>query len=387
MHMAIRPEIHALSAEMQCWRRHIHSRPEIAFQEHDTAAFVAKQLRAWDIETHTGIGRTGVVGVIHGALGDGPSIAFRADMDALPIAEEGHPPYRSQHPGVFHGCGHDGHTAILLGTARLLSGNRQFRGKVVLIFQPAEEIIQGSLAMLEDGLLQRFPFDEVYALHNHPTLPAGSIGVRTGAQLASVDFFTIQITGVGSHGGMPHLSVDPIAIGATLVGALQGIVSRTVDPLESAVISVCQFQAGETANVIPEVALLQGTVRTLSVDVREHVVERLDALCQGLAQANRCRIELSLSSSTPPVVNSPEPTEHVKAAAKALVGEQNLTVDVPPIMAGDDVAVFLQKRPGCHFLLGQGGHMCHHPQYDFNDEVAPIGVAMFEEIVRRRLGA
>lgn len=385
--MAIAPEIQSLADDMRAWRQQIHSQPEIAFNEHQTAHFVATLLRSWGIETHTGIGQTGVVGVIHGALGPGPSIAFRADMDALPIVEEGQPAYRSQHHGVFHGCGHDGHTSILLGTACLLARQRQFRGQVVLIFQPAEEIIQGSLAMLEDGLLQRFPFDEVYSLHNHPTLAAGTIGVRVGAQLASVDFFSIRITGVGSHGGMPHLSVDPIVIGAALVGALQGIVSRTIDPLENAVISVCRFQAGETNNVIPEFAVLDGTIRTLSTAVRQQVVERMGQVCQGLALAHGCQIDMSLANSTPPVVNSPQPTRYVVQAAQQVVGPENLIENVAPIMAGDDVSVFLQARPGCHFLLGQDGPMCHHPHYDFNDDVAGIGVAMFEQLVRLRLAA
>lgn len=385
--MAICPEIQALATDMRVWRQQIHSQPEIAFKEHKTANFVAEHLRSWDIETHTGIGQTGVIGVIHGSLGPGPSIAFRADMDALPIVEEGQPSYRSQHHGIFHGCGHDGHTAILLGTARLLAQKRNFSGKVVLIFQPAEEIIQGSRAMLEDDLLQRFPFDEVYSLHNHPSLAAGTIGVRTGALMASVDFFSIRVTGVGSHGGMPHLSVDPIVIGSSLVTALQSIVSRNVDPIENAVISVCRFQAGETNNVIPEFAQLNGTVRTLSIPVRQQVIDRMREVCQGLALSHHCQIDMTLSNNTPPVVNSPEHTQHVIRAAKSVVGAHNLIDNVAPIMAGDDVAVFLQERPGCHFLLGQDGPMCHHPHYDFNDEVASIGVAMFEQLVRLRLGA
>lgn len=385
--MPIRPAIQTLIPDMQAWRHQLHRQPEIAFQEHNTSEFVARKLRGWDIETHTGIGRTGVVGIIHGSLGSGPSIALRADMDALPIAEAGETAHRSCLPGVFHGCGHDGHTAILLGTACLLAKERRFRGRIVLIFQPAEETLQGSQSMLKDGLLQRFPFDEIYVLHNHPPIPAGSIGVRTGAQLASVDFFSIHITGVGSHGGTPHLSIDPIVVGATLVSALQTIISRSVDPLESAAISICRFQAGATANVIPEHALLEGTLRTLSRPVQQQALQRMRQICDGVALTHRCQIELALSGSTPPVINDPELTRHVIAAAQTVVGAAHLLEDITPIMAGDDVAEFLQLRPGCHFLLGQGGHMCHHPQYDFNDDVAPIGVAMFDQIVQRRLGA
>lgn len=385
--MPISPEIQALASDMRLWRQQIHSQPETAFQEHKTANFVVELLRSWDIEVHTGIGQTGVVGVIHGSLGSGPTIAFRADMDALPIVEEGQPSYRSVHHGVFHGCGHDGHTAILLGTARLLAERRDFSGTVVLIFQPAEEIIQGSRAMLDDGLLQRFPFEEIYALHNHPALAAGTVGVRRGAALASVDFFSIRIIGVGSHGGMPHLSVDPIMIGSSLVAALQSIVSRNVNPIENAVISVCSFQSGETNNVIPEFAVLDGTMRTLSVAVRKQVVERMREVCQGLALAHQCQIEMTLANNTPPTVNSPEQTQHVIRAAKLVVGADKLQENVAPIMAGDDCAVFLQERPGCYFLLGQDGPMCHHPHYDFNDDVASIGVAMFRQLVDLRLGS
>jgi amidohydrolase len=380
------PMLATLADEMKAWRRQIHSCPEIAFEEVNTAELVAGALRSFGIEPHTGIGRTGVVGVIEGECGEGPTIALRADMDALPIQEEGRPFYRSVHHGVFHGCGHDGHTAILLGTAKLLASHRKFRGRVVLVFQPAEELVRGSQAMLDDRLLERFPFDELYGLHNHPQLPPGKIGVRAGAQLAAVDYFKVDISGVGTHGGLPHHGVDPIIIGAELVSAFQTVVSRSINPLESAVISVCQFSAGSTANVIPDHVFMQGTTRALSIQVRERVHKRMREICDGLALAHGCAIVLDISHGTPPTVNASAPTLCVKQAARAVVGAANLEDAVEPLMAGDDVARFLQARPGCYFFLGQGGRMCHHPEYDFNDDVAPIGVAMFDEIVRLRLG-
>ncbi|RQR58876.1 amidohydrolase [Burkholderia sp. Bp9126] len=384
--MQISSPIAALSDDMKAWRRQIHSRPEIAFQETGTAAFVADLLRSFGIQTHAGIGRTGVVGVIDGNGEPGPTIALRADMDALPIQEEGRPFYRSVHRGLFHGCGHDGHTAILLGAAKLLAGHRQFKGRVVLVFQPAEEIVKGSQAMLDDQLLERFPFDEIYGLHNHPQLQPGKIGVRVGSQLAAVDFFSIEIRGTGSHGGTPHRSVDPIAIGALLVTALQTVVSRSIDPLDSAALSICQFVAGATANVIPDRASLQGTTRALSPTARECLHRRLREICDGVALAHGCAIALDISHGTPPTINADAPARCVMQAAGAVVGAANVLTDVEPLMAGDDVARFLEARPGCYFFLGQGGHMCHHPEYDFNDDVAPIGVAIFDEVVRLRLG-
>ena len=383
--MTISMDIQALARDMSTWRHMIHSKPEIAFQERGTAEFIASRLRDFGIEVHTGIGKTGVVGVIRGRLGNGPTIAFRADMDALPMTERGTPVYRSVFEGVFHGCGHDGHVSILLGTARYLSMNRTFRGTVLLIFQPAEEVVRGSRAMLDDGLLERFPFDEIYSLHNDPTLPPGKIGVRAGAQQASADRFTIRIEGVGTHAGMPHLGVDPISIGASLVAALQTIVSRTVNPMESVVLTVARFHAGDAVNVIPHEAVLDGTIRAFSATARERVMQRMRTICRGLAVANDTQIDVEFQSGTPAIVNAEAAVRHVVSAAREVVGERNVVENMEPLMAGDDVANFLQLRPGCHFMLGQGGVICHHPEYDFNDDVAPIGVAMFVKILRSRL--
>ncbi|KAB0495371.1 amidohydrolase [Pseudomonas vancouverensis] len=385
--MPISSKVKTLASEMRAWRHTIHSKPEVAFQEHGTAGFVAELLHGFGVEVHTGIGQTGVVGIINGRLGDGPSIALRADMDALPMVEQGHPVYRSVHEGVFHGCGHDGHVCILLGAASYLAANPMFRGKVVLIFQPAEEIVCGSQAMLDDGLLERFPFDELYSLHNDPMLAPQKIGVRAGAQQASSDFFTIRIDGVGTHAGMPHLGVDPIAIGALLVGALQTIVSRSVNPLDSVVISVACFHAGEAPNVIPHQAVLEGTIRALSSASQALAIQRMREICKGFEQANGTQITLELTHGVPPIMNSDQPVQCVVSAAREVVGKENVIEGITPLMACDDVANFLKVRPGCHFLLGQGGRMCHHPEYDFNDDVAPVGVAMFLEIVRSRLDA
>lgn len=386
--MHISPLIQALAPDMRAWRHALHRKPEIAFQEHGTAEFVATLLHGFGIEeVHTGIGQTGIVAIVRGCLGSGPTIALRADMDALPMRELGQPVYRSVFDGVFHGCGHDGHVSILLGTARYLAENPDFRGTVVLIFQPAEEIVRGSRAMLDDGLLERFPFDEIYSLHNDPMLPSRKIGVRAGAQQASSDRFQIRIEGVGTHAGMPHLGIDPIAIGAALVSSLQTVVSRSIDPLESVVISVARFHAGDAANVIPHEAVLDGTVRALSVAARELAIGRIRDICKGLEIAHGASIELRFLNRTPPIVNADGPVRGVIAAAAEVVGAHNVVESVVPLMAGDDVANFLEARPGCHFLLGQGGHICHHPEYDFNDDVAPIGVAVFAGVLRARLGA
>jgi len=380
--------IAALADAMRAWRQDIHRHPELGFVEHRTAAFVAARLAEWDIPVHTGLGGTGVVGTIRGSLngGEGLAIGLRADMDALPMAEQGTPAYRSLHDGVFHGCGHDGHTAILLGVARYLSANRAFHGTVHLIFQPAEETLRGGSAMIRDGLFERFPCDEIYALHNNNALAAGKIGVRAGAILSACDLFRINIEGVGSHAAMPHKSVDPILVGSSLAQAVQSIVSRNVDPLETAVVSVCRFVSGTAINVIPGNALLEGTVRTFSRTTQDLVLDRLRALCDGHARSFGCRVSFEHLQSSPPTINAALQTDVVRKAAARVLGKENVVDNVAPLMASEDFAFMLEQKPGSYFFLGHDGKTCHHPEFDFDDRTSPVGAAVFIEIVRQRLG-
>jgi amidohydrolase len=376
----------ALAESMRKWRRDIHRHPELGFNEHRTAEMVANLLTSWDIEVQTGVGGTGVVGTIRGTLGAGPSIGLRADMDALPMQEKGTVTHRSTHDNIFHGCGHDGHTAILLGVTKHLSAHRAFRGTVHLIFQPAEETLRGGSEMIRDGLFERFHCDEIYALHNNNALPAGKVGVRSGAILSACDLFRISIQGVGSHAAMPHRSVDPLMIGAAIVQSIQSIVSRNIDPLDTAVVSVCKFNAGTAINVITDTAVLEGTVRTLSVAAQELTLKRLRDICDGAARMYGCTVEFEHLQSSPPTVNTPEQTEVVRAAAEHVLGVDNVIPNVAPLMASEDFAFMLQQRPGSYFFLGHDGLTCHHPEFDFDDDTAPSGAAVFVEIVRRRLG-
>jgi len=370
-----------LAAEMTQWRRTLHTHPELGFQEYKTAAFVAEKLRAWGIETHTGIGGTGVVGVIQGNQGAGGCLGLRADMDALPMQEDTGADYQSATPGVFHGCGHDGHTTVLLGTAYALSRNPAFQGTVNLIFQPAEETLLGGLAMMDEGLFERFPCDEIYGLHNHPPMPSGQVGVRVGALLSACDLFRISIKGIGGHAASPHRARDPIVIGSALVTAIQTIASRSIDPLQTAVVSVCQFNAGTAPNIIAS------TVRTLDRQVQADVLRRLREVCVGVGATYDCEIEFEHLQTSPPTLNKAGPVQTVIAAAREVVGEANLDPDVPPLMASEDFAYMLERVPGAYFFLGNGGAMCHNPKFDFNDASLPVGVRMFVEIVRQKLAA
>ena len=370
-----------LAAEMTQWRRTLHTHPELGFQEYKTAAFVAEKLRAWGIETHTGIGGTGVVGVIQGNQGAGGCLGLRADMDALPMQEDTGADYQSATPGVFHGCGHDGHTTVLLGTAYALSRNPAFQGTVNLIFQPAEETLLGGLAMMDEGLFERFPCDEIYGLHNHPPMPSGQVGVRVGALLSACDLFRISIKGIGGHAASPHRARDPIVIGSALVTAIQTIDSRSIDPLQTAVVSVCQFNAGTAPNIIAS------TVRTLDRQVQADVLRRLREVCVGVGATYDCEIEFEHLQTSPPTLNKAGPVQTVIAAAREVVGEANLDPDVPPLMASEDFAYMLERVPGAYFFLCNGGAMCHNPKFDFNDASLPVGVRMFVEIVRQKLAA
>ena len=379
-------EVTALASDMRSWRRDIHQHPELGFQEHRTAEIVASRLSSWGLTVETGIARTGVVGTIRGTKGPGKSIGLRADMDALPMQEKSKVAHRSNHDNIFHGCGHDGHTAILLGVAKYLSQHRDFAGTVHLIFQPAEETLRGGSEMICDRLFDRFPCDELYALHNNNALPAGKIGVRTGSILAACDLFRIRIKGIGSHAAMPHKSIDPVVVGSALVQSIQTIVSRSIDPLDTAVVSICKFNAGTAINVIPETAVLEGAIRTLSKSAQTQILARMQDICDGAAMAHGCEVIFEHLQSSPPTVNTAEQTEVVRQAAERVLGTENVIVDVAPLMASEDFAFMLEQRPGSYFFLGHNGLTCHHPEFDFDDDTAPIGAAVFIEIVSQRLG-
>ena len=376
--------------ELVALRRDIHANPETAFDETRTSELVAAKLRAWDIETHTGVGRTGVVGVIRGTRttsGTGRAIALRADMDALPMEEEGRPLHRSLRQGVFHGCGHDGHTAMLLGTARHFSRHRDFAGTIVLIFQPAEETGGGALAMLADRLETRFPFDEIYAMHNAPHFAPGTFGVRDGAMLASCDELRIDVNGVGGHGSSPERTKDPIAASAQLICALQTVVSRAIDPASVAVLSIGSIHAGSTSNVIPAHAQMTGTMRTFDESVRAQMKARIESICAGVALATECEIAVTFYGSSPATINHREQAAAAATAAAEVFGEANVLRDFPPLNGSEDFSEFLLHRPGAYVLLGQGGVYCHHPEFDFNDEVLPLGVRFFVTLALARLDA
>ncbi|THF58117.1 M20 aminoacylase family protein [Pseudothauera rhizosphaerae] len=374
-------------------RRDIHAHPELAFAEHRTAELVARHLESLGIEVHRGIGGTGVVGVVRGAVrGSGGlrAIGLRADMDALPIAERNEFAHKSRHAGCMHACGHDGHTTMLLGAAETLAAARDFDGTVYLVFQPAEEGEGGARAMIEDGLFDRFPMEAVFGMHNWPGLPIGHFAVHAGPVMASADRFDIEILGHGAHAAMPHLGRDPVAAGAALVQAVQTIVARTLDPIDAAVVSVTQFHAGEAYNVIPDRAQLAGTVRAFSEDVQDHVERHLARLCEGIAAGFGLRVAFDYRRGYPPTVNSVPEAALCAEVARAVAGDEAVTTTARPSMGAEDFAFFLQKKPGCYVWVGngpgEGGCTLHNPTYDFNDAVIPAGVAYWAELVHRILG-
>ena len=369
-------------------RRDLHAHPELAFREHRTADVVARHLQSLGIETHRGIGGTGVVGVVRGGRGL-RAIGLRADMDALSITERNVFAHRSTIEGCMHACGHDGHTTMLLGAAGALAARPDFDGVVYLIFQPAEEGEGGAAAMIADGLFERFPMEAVFGLHNWPGMEAGHFAVHAGPVMASADRFDIAIHGVGAHAAMPHLGVDPMVAGAALVQAVQTIVSRTLDPVDAAVVSVTQFHAGEAYNVIPDRAMLAGTVRAFSLAVQDRIEAALRRVCDGVAATFGVRIEFEYRRGYPPTVNTAAEAACCARVASALVGAQQVTTTLPPSMGAEDFAFFLQHKPGAYVWLGngpgEGGCMLHNPAYDFNDELIPIGAAYWVELVRALL--
>jgi hippurate hydrolase len=381
-----------LQPDIAAWRRTLHQQPELMYDVDGTAAFVAERLREFGCdEVVTGLGRTGVVGVIRGGKpangGEIRTIGLRADMDALPITEATGLPYASKVPGKMHACGHDGHTAMLLGAARYLAETRNFAGDAVVIFQPAEEGGAGAAAMIDDGLMERFGIEQVYGMHNGPGIPVGAFAISPGPVMAATDAIDIRIEGHGGHAARPHLCVDPVLAGAQLITALQGIVSRNVDPFEAAVVSMCEFHAGNARNVIPQVAELKGTVRTMTAAVRDSVEQRVREVAAGVAQVTGTRIDLTYERGYPVLVNHLAETDVAMRVARDVAGEANV-MPLPPLMGAEDFAYMLEKRPGAFVFIGNGDSAgLHHPAYDFNDEAIVYGTSYWVRLVETQLAA
>ncbi|MCL2591358.1 MAG: M20 family metallopeptidase [Betaproteobacteria bacterium] len=385
---------HKARMSLQAIRRDLHAHPELAFCETRTADVVAHELAALGIETHRGLAKTGVVGVLRAGRGK-RAIGLRADMDALPIVEANRFAHRSVSEGRMHACGHDGHTAMLLGAARLLAASPDFDGTVYLIFQPAEESNGGARVMVEDGLFERFPMEAIYGMHNWPGLPAGEFAVHAGPVMAGTDRFDIHIRGVGGHAAMPHMTVDSLHAGTALVQAMQSIVSRSIDPFDAVVVSVTCFHAGDAYNVIPSHAEISGTLRSFSDDVRQKALARLTELCAGFAAAFGVEINFSArADSYPPTINTAAEAACCQQAAASIVGREHVRTGERPSTGAEDFAFYLQHKPGAYVWIGndrvgdgQGNKIgLHNPSYDFNDDILPIGIAYWVELVRHVLG-
>ncbi len=387
--MPVKNRFAELLPEITAWRRDFHEHPEILFEVHRTAGIVAEKLRAFGCdEVVEGIGRTGVVGVIKGRTDSaGRVVGLRADMDALPITEATGAPHASKTPGAMHACGHDGHTAMLLGAAKYLAETRNFDGTCVVIFQPAEEGGGGGRFMCEDGMMDRWNIQEVYGMHNMPGLPVGSFAIRPGPFFAATDQFTIDVEGRGGHAAKPHETVDTTVVAAQLVLAMQTIVSRNTDPLKNVVVSVTSFRTGSEAfNVIPQTVQLKGTVRTLEPDMRAMAEERIRALCASIPAAFGSRAEVHWTRGYPVMVNHDAETEHAAKVAEAVAGKPVL--EVPPLMGGEDFAYMLEERPGAYILVGNGDTASvHHPAYDFDDNAIPAGCSWLAGMVEARMPA
>ena len=386
--------IQSIATEATEWRRELHRNPQTMYEETFAAAFIAAKLTEWGIAHETGVAKTGVVATIVGRRNaSGRAVAFRADIDALDLIEQSGQPWASNTPGKMHGCGHDGHTATLLALAWYLNQTRNFDGTVRLIFQPAEEGGRGAFRMLDEGLLERFPFDEIYGYHNWPYAPRGTFAIRSGPMLAAVDNFEINFQGVGGHGGMPHGTVDILPAAAQLVLAFQTLVSRETDPIASAVISVTRLHAGGAAdNVITGTARLGGTVRTFNPKVRDHIEARMQAMTHAIATAYNATATFEYARLMDATINDPQHTEFALAAAEAISGPDKVFSNMEPVMGGEDFGGFLQVRPGAFIAIGQGEDAAsphsqgvHNPRYDFNDAIIPIAASYFAELAERRL--
>ena len=374
--------------EIAEWRRDFHAHPELLYDVHRTASSVADKLKAFGCdEVVTGIGRTGVVGVIRGQKGkSNKTIGLRADMDALPIEEATDLPYKSTVPGKMHACGHDGHTAMLLGAARYLAETRNFAGTAVIIFQPAEEGGAGGKAMVQDGLMERFGINEIYGMHNYPGMPVGEFGLRPGAIMAAADYVQIDIEGKGAHAARPHLGIDTVLVGAQIINALQSIVSRNVDPLEAAVVSICMFHAGSTDNVIPQTAQLRGTARSLIPSVQELLEKRVPEIAETTAKLYGAKATVKYRRGYPVLKNHAVQADFAASVAAQIAGADKVDTSLAPVMGAEDFSFMLNARPGAFIFVGNGDSASlHNPAYNFNDEVIPIGTSYWAKLVETAL--
>ena len=384
--------IRAFHADLRDIRHDLHKHPELGFEEFYTADVVARELTRLGIPHHRGMGKTGIVGTIVGQKSaSGRAVGLRADMDALPMHEENQFDHKSTSPGRMHGCGHDGHTTMLLGAARYLAKTRKFNGTVYLIFQPGEEGYAGARAMMEDGLFDKFPADEVYALHNWPGIPAGKIGLRPGPTMAAADKVSIHIEGRGGHGAHPHIAIDPVVVAAHIIVAAQSIVSRGINPIDTAVISLCHVNAGNEGamSVIPREATIVGTVRTFKPSTQDFIEQRLGELVTSIANAFGAKATLKFERVYPATVNTEKEAEFARQVAVDLVGEDNVIWNLDPSMGAEDFSFMLQKKPGAYLRLGQGGGdsgcFLHNTKYDFNDEVIPLGAGLLAALAERAM--
>ena len=389
--MTVIKEIKLLHDEMTEWRRDIHQHPELKFEENRTSDLVAAKLEEFGIEIHRGLAKTGVVGTIRN--GDGPSIGLRADMDALPLEEKNTFKHASSNPGKMHACGHDGHTAMLLGAAKHLAASKNFKGTVNLIFQPAEEGGGGGELMIKEGLFEMFPVDSVYGLHNWPGMPAGTFGVGSGPFMAAADMFDLTINGRGGHAALPDQCIDPIVVASQVVSALQTITSRNTHPVDSVVISVTQIHAGDAYNVIPDSVRMHGTVRTFQTETRDKIPSSMLRVAEGVCAAYGATCELNYMSGYPATINSVPETEISAKAVVDLLGEDKIIRNPTPCMGAEDFSYMLEARPGCYVWLGIGpgkgeaGCMLHSSSYDFNDDVLPTGASYWVKLVENELPA
>ncbi|MFY9810904.1 MAG: M20 aminoacylase family protein [Aquabacterium sp.] len=389
------PELLAQSDAMRVLRRDIHAHPELCFQEERTSEMIARTLAAWGIEVHRGLGKTGVVGVIQGRPGP-RSIGLRADIDALPMTEHNQFAHASRYAGRMHACGHDGHTAMLLSAAQHLAATRDFDGKVILVFQPAEEGGGGAREMIQDGLFERFPMDAIFGMHNWPGMPAGTFAIKDGPCFASSNEFHITIRGKGCHGAMPHLGIDPVPVACQLVQAFQTILTRNLRPIETGVISVTMIQAGEATNVVPESVTLQGTVRTFTDETLDLIEERMRELSHQLSAAFGATAEFEFQRNYPPTINHSAETAFARQVMTEVVGPERVEL-FEATMGAEDFSFFLQHKPGAYFVIGngdgthrEGGHglgpcTLHNPSYDFNDELIPLGGTLWVKLAQRWL--
>lgn len=377
-------------------RRDIHKHPELCFEERRTADLIAKALGEWGIPVHRGLGGTGVVGIVKNGSSN-RAVGLRADIDALPITERNQFPHASVHPGKMHACGHDGHTAMLLAAAKHLARHRHFDGTVYLLFQPAEEGGGGAREMIKDGLFEQFPMEAVFGAHNWPGLQVGQFAVRTGPVFASSNEFKITVRGKGAHGAMPHLGIDPVPAACQMVQAFQTVITRNKRPLDTGVISVTMIHTGEATNVVPEHCVMEGTVRTFTTEVLDLIERRMQAIAEHTAAAFDCTCDFQFDRNYPPTVNHDAETAFVQRVMADVVGADNV-LDFEPTMGAEDFSYFLQHKPGCYFLIGngdgthrEGGHgmgpcMLHNPSYDFNDDLIPLGATLWVRLAEQWLG-